>query len=85
MRTLSTLHMEPPQHSAFRGLLDRRFTPRALDPLAPTARLAAVEVIAAAEAHEEIDVVSELSAPFPLTVIAERLGIEETDRQDFRR
>ena len=28
---------------------------------------------------------AELAAPFPLTVIAELLGIDEADREDFRR
>jgi cytochrome P450 len=85
MSTPSILHMDPPEHSAFRGLLNRRFTPRALASLEPSIRRAAVDALAAASPHEEIDFVSELSAPFPLTVIAELLGIEETDRGEFRR
>ena len=28
---------------------------------------------------------AELAAPFPLSVIAELLGIDEADREDFRR
>ena len=32
----------------------------------------------------EIDFVAALAAPFPLTVIAELLGIDEADREDFR-
>ena len=82
----SILHMDPPEHAAFRGLVNRRFTPRALvgpgrvDPqerLEPARR--------ASSAPEEIDFVAELAAPFPLTVIAELLGIDEADREDFRR
>ena len=34
--------------------------------------------------RDEIDFVAELAAPFPLTVIAELLGIDESDREDFR-
>jgi cytochrome P450 len=84
MATPSILHMDPPEHSAFRGLLNRRFTPRALAPLAESIRQSAIAVLEAAPAHEEIDFVTELSAPFPLTVIADLLGIEEADREDFR-
>ncbi|HEY3842350.1 MAG TPA: cytochrome P450 [Acidimicrobiales bacterium] len=83
--TPSILHMDPPEHSAFRSLLNRRFTPRALAPLANSVRQSAIDVIEAAPPGEEIDFVAELSAPFPLTVMAELLGIVETDRQDFRR
>jgi cytochrome P450 len=39
----------------------------------------------AVEPTAEIDFVSELAAPFPLTVIAELLGIDEADRENFRR
>jgi cytochrome P450 len=85
MSTPSILHMDPPEHSAFRGLLNRRFTPRALAGLADSIRRCAVEAIEAADPTAEIDFVAELSSPFPLAVIAELLGIRETDRQDFRR
>jgi cytochrome P450 len=77
--------MDPPEHSAFRGLLNRRFTPRALTGLADSVRRSAVGLLDAVDPNREIDFVSELSSPFPLTVIAELLGIDETDRQDFRR
>jgi cytochrome P450 len=80
----SIVHMDPPEHGAFRGLLNRRFTPRALAPLSESIRRCAVSLLDAVEAHEEIDFVAELSSPYPLAVIAELLGIDETDRADFR-
>jgi cytochrome P450 len=85
MSAPSILHMDPPEHSAFRGLVNRRFTPRALAGLAESIRRTARAVITSAPADEEIDFVERLSAPFPLTVIAELLGIPDTDRPDFRR
>ncbi len=85
MSAPSILHMDPPEHAAFRGLLNRRFTPRALAGLGESIRKNAARLLDAAETDDEIDFVSELAAPFPLTVIAELLGIEEADRGDFRR
>jgi cytochrome P450 len=85
MLARSLLHMDPPEHSAFRSLLNRRFTPRALAPLAESVRRCAVDVLEKAAGAEEIDFVSELAAPFPLIVIADLLGIAEADRTDFRR
>jgi cytochrome P450 len=85
MSTPSILHMDPPEHSSFRSLLNRRFTPRSLAPLADSIRQTAREMIAQAEPAGEIDFVAELSAPFPLAVIAELLGIPDSDRSDFRR
>ena len=34
----SILHMDPPEHAAFRGLVNRRFTPRAMSGLAESIR-----------------------------------------------
>jgi cytochrome P450 len=80
----SILHMDPPEHSAFRSVLNRRFTPRALSGLEASIRQTAVAALDAVPPHEEIDFVDTLSSPFPLAVIAELLGIEEADRGDFR-
>jgi cytochrome P450 len=81
----SILHMDPPEHAAFRGLVNRRFTPRALSGLRESIHKSASRLFDAVEPREEIDFVAELSAPFPIMVIAELLGIDETDREDFRR
>ena len=81
----SILHMDPPAHAAFRGLVNRRFTPRALSGLSESIHKSASRLFDAVEPHAEIDFVAELSAPFPIMVIAELLGIDETDREDFRR
>jgi cytochrome P450 len=84
MSSPSLLHMDPPEHAAFRGLLNRRFTPRAMSGLAESIRKSASTLLDAVESRQEIDFVTELAAPFPLTVIAELLGIDESDREDFR-
>ena len=77
--------MDPPEHADFRRLVNRRFSPRALSGLAESIRASASDLLDAVETTGEIDFVSELAAPFPLTVIAELLGIDEADRENFRR
>ena len=52
--------------------------------LAESIRKSASTLLDAVETRDEIDFVAELAAPFPLTVIAELLGIDESDREDFR-
>jgi cytochrome P450 len=81
----SILHMDPPEHAVFRKLVNRQFTPRALSALEESIRKSASTLLDAADPGAEIDFVAELAAPFPLTVIAELLGIDEGDREDFRR
>ena len=84
MEGRSILHMDPPEHATFRGLVNRRFTPRAMAGLAESIRLSASALLDEVPTRDEIDFVGELAAPFPLTVIVELLGIDESDREDFR-
>jgi cytochrome P450 len=83
--TPTIVHMDPPEHAAFRSLLNRRFTPRALSGLNEAIRAGARTLLEEVEQGEEIDFVAQLAAPFPLAVIADLLGIDEADRRDFRR
>jgi cytochrome P450 len=85
MLARSILHMDPPEHAVFRKLVNRQFTPRALVGLEESIRKSACRLLDAVDAQAETDFVAELAAPFPLTVIAELLGIGEADREDFRR
>ena len=52
--------------------------------LSDSIRKSASTILDAVENRAEIDFVAELAAPFPLIVIAELLGIDESDREDFR-
>jgi cytochrome P450 len=85
MQAPSILHMDPPDHAVFRKLVNRQFTPRALAELEGSMRKSACRLLEAVDASGQIDFVAELAAPFPLIVIAELLGIDEADREDFRR
>ncbi len=84
MSAPSILHMDPPEHAEFRRLVNRRFSPRALSGLTSSIRDSATTLLDSVEAAEEIDFVAELAAPFPLAVIAELLGIDAGDRENFR-
>src|SRR5438105_3374484 len=81
----SVLHMDPPEHAPWRALVSRRFTPRAVSSLEDRVRTVARAVLAEVPEGTEIDFVDAVAAPFPVLVIAELLGIERGDRDQFRR
>ncbi len=81
----SVLHMDPPEHAPWRALVSRRFTPRAVSVLEDRVRTVARSVLDEVPADVEIDFVDAVAAPFPVLVIAELLGIERGDREQFRR
>ena len=81
----SVLHADPPEHADYRKLVNREFTPRGVAHLEPRIRTLARETIAAMPRDEDFDFVGAVAAPFPVQVIAELLGVEAGDRDDFRR
>jgi cytochrome P450 len=86
MGSPSVLFVDPPDHARQRGLVSRKFTPRAVAALEPRVRELCNSVFdGLPPVDQPIDVVEHLTAPFPLVVIAELLGIADADRRDFRR
>jgi cytochrome P450 len=79
--TLITI--DPPKHTRQRQLVSRAFTPRAVADLEPRIRDIVHELLDRVSPGETIDFVEALSAPLPIIVIAELLGVPIEDRDRF--
>lgn len=79
------LSSDPPIHTRLRTLVNRAFTPRRVADLETHIQGLVNRLIDAMLPKGECDLVSEFSAQFPVTVIAELLGIELERHMDFRR
>ena len=84
-RFLSFLAMDPPEHTAMRGLISRAFTPRRVAALEPRIREIASRYIDAAVDRGSFDFMADLAAALPLDVISELIGVPEADRAQVRR
>jgi cytochrome P450 len=84
-RFLSFLAMDPPGHTAMRGLISRAFTPRRVAALEPRIREIASRYTDAAVDSGSFDFMAGLAAALPLDVISELLGVPEADRAQVRR
>jgi cholest-4-en-3-one 26-monooxygenase len=73
------LNMNPPEHGAYRSVVNRRFTPRAVQKLAAQVEDVTADVLDGLLGREECDFVTEVSAKLPLAVIAEMFWIPRTD------
>ena len=73
------LNMNPPEHGAYRSVVNRRFTPRAMQKLAAQVDQVTAEVLDGILGREECDFVTEVSAKLPLAVISEMFGIPRSD------
>jgi cytochrome P450 len=81
----SMLFEDPPRHTRLRGLVNKAFTPRALEKMTPRIREIVDELLDAVAEKESFDLIGEFSSPLPIIVIAEMLGVDPGDRADFKR
>jgi cytochrome P450 len=77
------LFADPPDHTRLRRLASRAFTPRSVEALRPKV-VALVDSLLDGIGGEEVDVMSVLAFPLPVTVIGEMLGVPAEDRPGFR-
>jgi cytochrome P450 len=78
------LDVEPPVHTRLRRLVSKAFTPRMVESLRPRVRSIAEGLVDAYVEKGGGDLIAEVAEPLPVTVIAEMLGIPETDRHLLR-
>ncbi len=81
----SILYLDPPRHGDYRKLVSRAFTPRRVAELEPRIRQLTIELLDALDPTAVVDLVDAVTAPLPLLVIAELLGLPAEDRDAFRR
>jgi cytochrome P450 len=77
----SMIDMDPPRHDELRGMLGRRFTPRAVHVWEEKIRTVTEEVLDLALEKQEFDFVAEVSSEIPMQVFAEILGVPHEERR----
>ncbi|MFC9506095.1 cytochrome P450 [Streptomyces sp. NPDC057002] len=78
------LDLEPPDHTRIRRLVSKAFTPRTVERLKPYVRGLADDLAAALAEAGGGDLLKDVAEPLPVAVIAEMLGIPESDRAPLR-
>jgi cytochrome P450 len=82
------LDVEPPDHTRLRRLVSKAFTPRMVARLQPQVVAIADRLVGdlldAGSDGSGVDLLSTVAEPLPVTVIAEMLGIPESDRHLLR-
>lgn len=78
------LDLEPPDHTRIRRLVSKAFTPRTVEQLKPYVDELAGELVGRLVAAGGGDLLTDVAEPLPVSVIAEMLGIPESDRAPLR-
>ncbi|SEL32083.1 hypothetical protein SAMN04515665_11135 [Blastococcus sp. DSM 46786] len=82
----SMLVVDPPDHTRFRRLVSRAFTPRATAAFEPAVRRTAERLLDDLERRDGVvDLVEAYAAQLPVLVITELLGVPVARREDFLR
>ena len=78
------LMLEGPDHKRLRGLVAKAFTRRRVLALRPRLESIADDLLDRGSTGSEMELVSEFAYPFPLSAIAELLGVPREDHALFR-
>jgi hypothetical protein len=79
----SIIFMDPPEHRHMRSLLNKAFTPRAIQSQRETVTEVIEKYLSAVDS-DHFDVVQDFSGPFPVEVITTMMGVPEEYRQQVR-
>jgi hypothetical protein len=79
----SIIFMDPPEHRHMRSLLNKAFTPRAIQSQRETVTEVIEKYLSAVDC-DHFDVVQDFSGPFPVEVITTMMGVPEEYRQQVR-
>ncbi len=76
---------DPPEHTAQRGVVMSAFTPKRIGDLEGRVRANVKRVINAVIERGHCDLVTEIAAPLPMSMVADLLGVPESDRPQLFR
>jgi cytochrome P450 len=83
-RPRSMLGADPPHHTRLRTLVNKAFTARTVERLRQRIQSLVDGFIDGVADRGEMEVISDLAYPLPITVIAEMLGVPADDRDFFK-
>lgn len=78
------LFTDPPDHTRMRTLVNKAFTPRAIEGLRPHISELVDEFLDGVADRGEMDVIADFAYPLPAYVICELMGVPVEDRDRFR-
>ncbi|MER6348201.1 cytochrome P450 [Streptomyces sp. NPDC001595] len=78
------LDLEPPDHTRIRRLVSKAFTPRTVEGLRPYVERLAGELADRLVRRGGGDLLADVAEPLPVAVIAQMLGVPESDRAPLR-
>jgi cytochrome P450 len=83
MLSLWLIFMDPPEHTRLRKLLNKGFSPAAIEALRPQAEAIVDQMLKPLEHGSEVDLMSAFANPMPVRIISELLGVPQAMHGTF--
>jgi cytochrome P450 len=83
MLGLWLIFMDPPEHTRLRKLLNKGFSPAAIEGLRPRVEAIVDQMLKPLQRGAEVDLMREFANPMPVRIILEMLGIPQELRDTF--
>jgi cytochrome P450 len=83
MLGLWLIFMDPPEHTRLRKLLNKGFSPAAVEGLRPQVEAIVARMLSPLQQGSEVDLMREFANPMPVRIILEMLGIPQELRDAF--
>jgi cytochrome P450 len=78
---LVPISFDPPEHTRFRKILQPFFSPHALKDMLPSLQKQAIDIVDAAAAKGQCDVMADIAVPYPSQVFLTLFGLSLEDRE----
>ena len=78
------IQFDRPEHLEMRKVVHAYFTPKSMEEWRPLVKSATNDLLDVAEAKGEVDLMRDLAVPLPVLVIAEMMGVPESERGHIR-
>jgi cytochrome P450 len=85
VETVSMLFLDPPEHTRIRSIFTKAFTMKRMEMLRPRIQLICEKRLDRVGGKGEMELMRDLAAPLPVTVIAELLGFPPEDYDKIKR
>ena len=83
MLSLWLIFMDPPEHTRLRKLLNKGFSPVAVEALRPQVQAIVDQMLSALRPGSQVELMNEFANPIPVQIILEMLGIPQELRDTF--
>ncbi|MGA7375663.1 MAG: hypothetical protein WBW36_04910, partial [Candidatus Sulfotelmatobacter sp.] len=83
MFSLWLIFMDPPEHTRLRKLLNRGFSPAAIEALRPQVEAIVDRMLSPLQHGSEVELMGEFANPMPVRIISEMLGIPQELHDTF--